>query len=484
MIPETPSNLWLFSDRCVLGGVAEPRREAAACLEIRGSMLGAIHETDRTAFAARAAAHPGQYLDLGDRLVVPSFVNGHTHLAMAAFRGLSGEQLLRGNIIEDLFFQVESHLTAEDVRAFARIGAYESLLAGVGTVFDHYYFGEAIAEALADVGLTGVVAPTLQDLSGPGAAHWERELRATEAIHSATRWSAAGIQAALGPHATDTVSERLWQQATDWAQHNELPIHAHVAQSFEEFSRASDRYGTTPLAWLERIGVLGAPVRQLLVHVIYATNADLERLDAARHVLGWCPYSQVEFCFPAPAPTWSTKGLPWLVATDCAASNDSMNVQKELRFASGFHAASVTFSEAARVFAATNGAGAGAELDRARRRSLDETRDLREPHRLLDRVWRIPGTWHPRLPCGGLEPGRLANLLVLDPDHPCLWPSLDLWRTLAMADVAPAIDRMMVAGCFVGRAGSFHRSLWEEARAARREADERLRSLELRSGLR
>ena len=121
MSPETLPDLLLYSDRCVLGGVTEPRRLAAACLEIHGPRLGRVRETDRSTFLARSAAHPERHVDLGEQLVVPAFVNGHTHLAMAAFRGLASEQLLRGNIIEDLFFRVESHLTAEDVRAFARV---------------------------------------------------------------------------------------------------------------------------------------------------------------------------------------------------------------------------------------------------------------------------------------------------------------------------------------------------------------------------
>lgn len=57
---------------------------------------------------------------------------------------------------------VVSSLTEQDVDAFARLGAYDCLLSGTTCVWDHYYFGEAIAKAARSVGLCAVVAPTLQ----------------------------------------------------------------------------------------------------------------------------------------------------------------------------------------------------------------------------------------------------------------------------------------------------------------------------------
>ncbi|MEM1415075.1 MAG: amidohydrolase family protein, partial [Myxococcota bacterium] len=266
--------------------------------------------------------------DLGDALVTPALVDAHTHLALVALRGLTARLPARASVVEDLFYTVEAHLVPGDVRAFSRMGAYDALLGGTGLVWDHYYAGEEVAAACADVGLAAVVAPTLQDEGGPGADAWEAQLEATEAIAGSAALRARGIVAAVGPHATDTVSDRLWERGVSLAERLGLPVHAHLAQSIEEQRRSLAAHGTTPAArvaargWLER-----AP--HVFAHALFADRAELRGLREATLVV--CPYSQLVFAHPARVDVWSDEGVGWVVGTDCAASNDSMSLRKELR---------------------------------------------------------------------------------------------------------------------------------------------------------
>ncbi|MEM1347634.1 MAG: amidohydrolase family protein, partial [Myxococcota bacterium] len=327
-------------------------------------------------------------VDFGDALVTPAFVNPHTHLSMACFRGLAVDAATQGNVIEDLFYAVESHLTDDDVRAFARLGCYESLLHGVGFVWEHYYEGAALAQALCDTGLAGCIAPTVQDVSGPGTAQLERQVDATLAIHRDQALRDRGIVAALGPHATDTVSVALWERVRDIAHREGLPVHAHVAQSIEEFERAHASHGVSCVGVLERAGMLSEDVeRFLMVHAIFMTHEDLDVLDPRRHALCFCPYSQLIFNFPAHVPSWEERGLPWVVATDAAASNDSMNVQKEMRFVAGLRDAALSSSpEYASFLRSGELEGARAVRD-ARARLFAERRHWAHESFLLDRVW-------------------------------------------------------------------------------------------------
>ena len=70
---------------------------------------------------------------------------------MNAMRGLGQLNRMRGNVVEDLYFQIEEAMNAQDIRAFARMGAYDALLVGVGTVWDHYYGGLELAHGIGDV---------------------------------------------------------------------------------------------------------------------------------------------------------------------------------------------------------------------------------------------------------------------------------------------------------------------------------------------
>jgi 5-methylthioadenosine/S-adenosylhomocysteine deaminase len=407
----------LFSDRFVLGGGEQPLRVAPALVRVSGELISEVSEQARECWTDPPPPDT-TVVDLGDRIVSPAFINGHTHLAMAALRGSAGLAAFGGNVVEELFFRLESRLDLDDIRAFARLGAYESLLAGVGLVWDHYYGGQATAEALCDIGLAGVVAPTLQDLAGPGRQRWEAELEATVGIDSARRYRQAGVFAALGPHATDTVSSRLWRQIRELAQARGLVVHAHVAQSSEEYLRSQERLGCTPLELLVREGLLGEPFRLLLVHGLFLTESDLGLLDPTRHVLGCCPFSQMRFGFPADVGSWTRAGIPWLLGTDCAPCNDSMNLQKELRAVAGFQAHATTFSTHYRRFRATGAAADVRAVADYRAETFAQAAQLQDPARLLGAVWAVPGSLHSRMQCGAVRPGHLANLVVWDP-HRC-----------------------------------------------------------------
>lgn len=409
-------------------------------------------------------------------LLCPAFVNAHTHLSMSAFRGIGGLAAMRGNVVEDLYYRLETGLTADEVGAFTRLGIAESLLAGVGTVWDHYYFAGAVADAARDCGITAVVAPTLQDLGGPGRDQLEDQLQATVDLASSRSHREAGVVAALGPHATDTVSADLFDRIAELAERHRLPLHLHAAQSAEEFRRARERHGISPVRWLTANGWLEAGPSSLLVHVLYADREELAALDAERIVLGYCPGSQIQYCFPAWTEGWRSLDRRIAIATDAGACNDSMNVQQELRLAAGGPLFGVPRDEAFGAF--WEGRDEAAERVASRREDLLRA-SAWQPADLLASVWEIPGSLHPDLPVGAIRAGHLANLLVFDTDHPNFWPGTDLLRALALQDVTPAIERMMVNGRWLSEPGQHQRtvlgSAWlQEARERARGGLERL----------
>lgn len=469
------------SRRVALGGVTEPLRVAPANLHLSGARITAISDYDAPlppADGARVGAGVGVEVvveDHGDDLITPSFVDAHVHAPMLYFRGLGSALAMRGNVVEDVFYAVESKLEPGDVRAFARLGAYELLRVGTGTIWEHYYFGEELAAGLRDAGITGFVAPTLQDRSGPGVPWLEQQLGATIALCEDDGLAEAGLFAALGPHATDTVSAGLWQRIATLAQERALPVHAHVAQSYEEVERAWQTAGCSPVEMLQRSGALDASHRFLMVHGIFLSDADLGRLDPARHTLGFCPFSQLQFSVPADVLRWTARGLPWVVATDCAACNDGMDVQKELRFVSGARALRAAHSSEREAFARAGSLAAAAELERTRQAAYDLDHGWSDPAALLSRVWSIPGDLDPRWPAGALEAGRVANYCVWDIEDPAFWPGIDPLRAMAMGSPLPALRRHVVAGRPVGRDGDV-RTLGEQAevREAAREARRRL----------
>lgn len=432
-----------------------------------------------------ASPHTDGVEHLTGQLLTPSFINAHTHLAMACFRGIEVNQATQHNMVENLFYHIESHLTAEDVAAFAKMGAYESLLQGVGLVWEHYYHGEALAAAIADTGLCAVVAPTLQDLSGPGVPSLDDQLDTTQRLHDPA-WRARGIWSALGPHATDTVSDDLWRTALELASRHDLPIHAHVAQSIEAYERSISRHGVSPITRLARHGVLDGAPHMLLVHALFTHKADLALLDPARHTLGYCPFSQLIFGFPAHLHRWHEHGIPYIVATDAAASNDSMNLQKELRHLAGLRTQATSSSRCYEDFYHSGSLEDAAHTWATRQLTHAALTPVAEPEHLLATILHRPGTMHPHLLAGQIAPGAIANLTAWDLAHPHLWPPSRPQRALVMNDCTQAISNMMSLGKWLGTHHNYHRSILAtpDYEDALDEASRRLDALLRRTGLR
>ena len=458
----------LFSDRVVMPDTTiKP-----ALIEVNGALIE--HVTPLT----RSELTHTPDVDLGARLLAPAFTNTHTHLCLSALRGLVGRDALQGNVVEDLYFEVEQRMSAADAKALARVGAYECLLSGTAVVWEHYYHGLAMAEALEEVGLSAALAPTLQDLEGPGVGMLDAMLDETLQLDTSARWADAGIVAVLGPHATDTVSDRLWRQVVDLAESRALPIHAHVAQSPEELTRSLERHGCPPLTRLRRLGVLEQ--RALLVHGLYVGDDELHDLSGV--TLGYCPAAQAQFDFPAPVQQWLAGGAALALGTDAGSCNDTMDIAAELRSLAIGGGFAITDAPARRAFSASPTPQTLAALVSHRKAAQRQRLSSTE---VLSTVWSTPGQLHPRLPVGAIAAGHRANLLVLDLDHPSLWPGRNPLRALVYGTCTGAIHGLMVSGRWIGTRGDFAGSLlrseaWQEGIA---EATARLDALLARTGL-
>ncbi|HSC89414.1 MAG TPA: amidohydrolase family protein [Polyangiaceae bacterium] len=452
---------WFVSERVWTGPGARERHLAIG--------VGAGRVVEMVEGGAPEGTPSGAVRDWGRRPLVPSFVNAHVHLAMAPLRGITDVAVRQGNVVSEVFFAIESHLQEGDVRAFARLGAYESLLAGVGEVWDHYYAGLEVAEALSDVGLSGVVAPTLQDRSGPGMRGFERALDETRRLHEDVALRARGIVAALGPHATDTVSDVLLGRAADAAAAMDLPIHLHLAQAASEMPGAT---ADVVARLLEH-----ARGRSLLVaHGLFLSAADIARLVDASAVLAFCPLSQLQFGFLGPLGGWVAAGGGWGLGTDTVASNDALSVQRELPLVAGWGSLEASFSPERARLARSGSAEDVRALEATRVSSVGQGTLATE--RLLEGAFGYHLPRHAQLGPRGLVVGAAANFQVLEPEAPELFPGDDVPRSLAHGETSGAIHALVVRGRELGTAGDFRRSLLGsvEYRDARAEA-ERRRSL-------
>src|SRR5216684_8631768 len=135
------------ADLVVTGGAvvtmnAERRIIEDGAVAVKGDAIVAVGP--RASIAARYAA--AQTINAGGRLVLPGFINGHTHVPMTLLRGLRDDVTLDEWLRKYIFPAEAKNVTEEFVRWGTRLAAAEQIRGGVTTFADMYYFEDAIAE--------------------------------------------------------------------------------------------------------------------------------------------------------------------------------------------------------------------------------------------------------------------------------------------------------------------------------------------------
>ena len=224
-------------------------------------------------------------IDAGGDIVMPGMINLHSHLSMVAFRGL-GETAM-GNILTDVMFPLEKALLNRTlIRVAARQAAMELALGGVTLITDMYYHEDEVADAVAGVGLRGVLGETIigfpvVDAPEPyGGLDYARTYTEDYRDHPL-------ITPALAPHAPYTVNSDILKKVKALSDETGAPILIHLAEFEREEIWSADTHEAfngrqSEIAYLADLDFLGPKV--LGAHMIYTDAADREIL--ARHDVG------------------------------------------------------------------------------------------------------------------------------------------------------------------------------------------------------
>lgn len=285
--------------------------------------------------------------DLGEAVLMPGFVNAHSHLELTVMRGLLEDDDFRTWITRLTTVKLE-RLTHEDLLDSARLGALEAMRAGVTCLADTCDSGVAV-EALTDAGLRGIV---YQEVFGPDPAQADASIGSL--VEKLDRLEALCgredlVRVGVSPHAPFTVSAVLFRKVAEMSLERGLPMAIHAAESTAERDflldgsgpfgeRFRDRGiawsppGVSTIGWLDSLGVLAA--RPLLIHAVHATAGDLDRIGVADASVVHCPKSNAKLGHGvAPLRDMLASGLKVGLGTDSVASNNLCDMLDEARSA-------------------------------------------------------------------------------------------------------------------------------------------------------
>jgi 5-methylthioadenosine/S-adenosylhomocysteine deaminase len=405
---------WLVTGGTVLTMDAQRRVIEDGAVAIRGDSIVAVGLRADIENGFEAA----QTIDARGALVLPGLINGHAHAAMSLFRGLADDLSLDEWLQKYIFPAEARNVTPDFVEWGTKLGVLEMLRGGITTYADMYYFEDVVARVTKEAGMRGVLGETIIDFPAPDNKTPRDAFAYTQKYLD--HWKDDPlIIAAVAPHSIYTCSEKTLQDAAALARHNGAPILIHIAEAQFELEQSRAKHGATPVAYLERAGILGPDV--VGAHCVWVDQADIATLT---HFNVGCinnPSSNMKTAAGVmPVPEMLAAGEPIGLATDGAASNNNQDMFEEMDLA--------------------------AKLQKVTRM---DPRAL--PAKQVVEMATINGAraLHLEKIIGSLEVGKKADLILVDTGAPHATPIYDVYSELVYALKATDVRTVVIAGKLV-----------------------------------
>jgi 5-methylthioadenosine/S-adenosylhomocysteine deaminase len=423
---QLPAMLWSQAtqrvDLIVTGGTVVTMNEARAVYEdcavvVRGDTIVAVGP--RSELEAKYVA--SQTVDARGKLLLPGFINGHTHVPMTLFRGLHDDVTLNDWLYKYIFPAEAKNVNEEFVRWGTRLAAAEQIRGGVTTFADMYYFEDAVAEETKTAGMRGVLGETFIDFPAPDNKSEAEMLGYTDKFLK--KWQGDPlIHAAVAPHSIYTCSQKTLQDAAALARKYHAPILIHTAEMKKEWDDSEKQNEMSPVQYLDKIGILGPDV--VSAHCIYVDEADQKTLAQRQVGCVHNPSSNMMLASGvAPVAAMRTAGVAVGLGTDGpAGSNNDLDLMEEMDLAAKL--AKITKMDPLAL-------NAKAVVEMA---TIEGARAL-----------------HMEKEIGSLEAGKKADFIIISLDEPNAVPMYDLYAQLAYALKGSDVETVVIGGRVVMR---------------------------------
>ena len=384
---------------------------------VRGDSIAAVGPRREVERKYKAA----QTINAQGALVLPGFINGHTHMPMTLFRGLHDDVTLHDWLYNYIFPAEAKNVNEEFVRWGTRLAAAEQIRFGVTTFADMYYFEDAVAEETKAAGMRGVLGETFIDFPAPDNKTHAEALAYTDRFLK--RWQGNPlIHAAPAPHSIYTCSQQTLEDAAALARRYHAPILIHVAEMRKEWQDSEKQNGMSPVAYLDKLGVLGPDV--VAAHCIFVDGSDRKILAERQVGCVHNPSSNMMLASGvSPVPEMRAAGVAVGLGTDGpAGSNNDLDLMEEMDLAAKL--AKITKMDPLAL-------NAKAVVEMA---TIDGARAL-----------------HLEKEIGSLEAGKKADIVLISLDVPNAVPIYDPYAALAYALKGNDVETVVIGGRVVMR---------------------------------
>jgi 5-methylthioadenosine/S-adenosylhomocysteine deaminase len=275
-----------------------------------------------------------QTIDADGGIIMPGLINTHTHAAMTSFRGIADDLPLM-TWLDDHIFPAESKLNDQKVYTGTLLACAEMIMSGTTCFCDMYLFEDAVAQAAKDTGMRAVVGEVLYDFDSPNYGPIDKGFEYTQKLIG--KWKDDPlIIPAVEPHSPYLCAPELLQKAFSISRSHDVPMIIHLSETQSEVQGIKEKYDCTPVEHLAQIGVLGANV--VACHCVVLSKNDIDLLNRHEVKVSHCPESNMKLASGiAPVPNLLNEAVCVGLGTDGCASNNNLDLFLEMDTAAKLH---------------------------------------------------------------------------------------------------------------------------------------------------
>ncbi|MGM9599595.1 MAG: putative aminohydrolase SsnA [Faecousia sp.] len=240
-----------------------------------------IKEVGKTA-DLKAKYPDAEFIDAKGGVIMPAFINAHTHIYSALARGLS----IKGNnptnffeVLDGTWWAIDRNLYLNGTKASANALYIDCIKQGVTTVFDHHAsYGEipgslhTIAESAKKFGIRSCLCYEVSDRDGEEKCLQGIKENA-DFITECEQRKDPMLAAMFGGHALFTISDKTFERMVE-ANNGRTGYHIHVSEGMNDVYDSLQNYGRRPIQRLQDHGILGP--KTILGHCIHVNSAEIE----------------------------------------------------------------------------------------------------------------------------------------------------------------------------------------------------------------
>lgn len=337
---------------------------------------------------------------------------------MVYFRGLADDLTLNEWLKKYIWPSEALYVRRRFVRNATQLGVCELIKSGTTTFSDMYFFEDEVAKVIREAGIRGVLGEGILSLPTPFIKEPKYSIKRVERFIKDWLGDRYVIPC-VAPHSIYTCGGKLLKEAKKLADKYGLRYHIHLSETEGEVSKIKKKQGTTPVGYLEKIGVLDENI--MAVHSVWLTDEDIEILKREKAGVVHCPQSNMKLASGvAPIPKLLKYKIKVGLGTDGAASNNNLDLIDEARSAALLHkvySKDPTVLKAREVIKMLTLGGA-------------------EVLGLEDQI-------------GSLEQGKRADIIILNIRRPHLLPLYDPYSHLIYSASGSDVETVIIDGRIV-----------------------------------